>query len=959
METEFEKEIKNRFPGDIFFDSIHRKIYSIDASIYEIEPLGIFQPQSIEDISQALTIASKYRIPVTARGAATGLTGGCLGRGLILDCSRYLHHIESINFHEKFAICQPGVIQDHLNKILAIRNFRLGPDTSTGDRATLGGMVANNAAGARSLFYGKMVDHLLSVKLILASGESIDFGPVDEDTLKQKLTLPTTEGHIYREVCRIRDHYKDEIKARFPKLPRRVSGYNLDELLKPGPLNLCKLIAGSEGTLGVITQIKVNILEMPKLLGQNLIFFQSLKESLQAIEPILEHCPLSLELIDSKIITSGSESPSMRGKLDWLRGSPKALLVAEFQASSLDELEAKFEEFERTLKQKKIGYEFSRITDPKLMSQVWNLRKSGLGLLMSKRDYSRAIAFIEDLSIDPKKLPDFMDRFLAYLKTIGKEAGIYGHVGAGCMHIRPYMDLRDPSELALMKKIMEDVSNLVLEYQGALSGEHGDGIVRSWLNKKMYGSKIDQAFKELKSAFDPHHLMNPGKIVDGLPFLEGLRLSPTTTISKVDTFLDFSPEGGFELAVDLCNGNGLCRKTEGLMCPSFQATADEYDSTRARAQALRTMIHSPSPLNKFTEKSLYDVLDLCLQCKGCKTECPSQVDMAKMKTEFLYQYQKVHGISLRNLLFGHLSYLFSKGAKVPRLTNFILSNPLSKILLKAIGITPHRSLPKLAKKRFSELVHIKKKKEGMKVILLNDTFTEFLSPEIGIAATHVLQELGYEVIVPHWVCCGKPLLSKGLLVDAKKQALKMIHHLLPYAKEGIPIVGLEPSCIFTIIDDYPSLVPEENIKILLEHTISFDEFIHRQSINGKLPLNFKDCKTYTFYHLHCYQKSLLGSVATEALLMSIPKCEPTEIKSGCCGMAGSFGYEKEHYEISMKIGNLTLFPTINHTIDSAKIISNGFSCRSQIYQGTGRKAVHLAEFLADLLDLSRISSTDN
>lgn len=947
----FEKELKAAVKGDVFFDSMHRQIYSVDASIYEIEPIGILQPNSKEDIIHAINICSRYDIPLIARGAATGITGGCLGKGLIIDHSRYLNNIETINFHEKFAICQPGVVQDVLNNVLSIRNFRLGPDTSTGDRATLGGMMANNAAGARSLFYGKMVDHVIGIELILSTGETIYFQEVDEETLKQKLSLQTTEGHIYREVCRIRDVYAQEIKERFPSLPRRVSGYNLDELIKPGPLNICKLITGSEGTLGIASQIKVNIMDMPQILGQCIVFFHSIKESFQSIQAILEHQPLSLEMIDDRIINRGRESPSMRGKLDWLIGSPQAILMVEFQAKSLQEIENKLHQLQESLKRNNIGYESICFTDPTKMNHVWNLRKSGLGLLMSKRDYSRAIAFIEDVSIDPKKLPAFMDKFMGYLKKIDKEAGIYGHVGAGCMHIRPYINLRNPSELSLMQKMMADISDLILEYHGSLSGEHGDGIVRSWLNKKMFGEKINQAFKKLKAAFDPKNLMNPGKIVEGKPFLENLRLSPSTPISNIKTFLDFTPEGGFELAVDLCNGNGLCRKAETVMCPSFQATDNEYDSTRARAQALRNMIHSPNPTEKFTEKALYDVLDLCIQCKGCKTECPSQVDMAKMKTEFLYHYHKKNGLSLRTRLFAHLADLFATGSKFPKLTNSLLSNGFSKILLNFLGITSKRPFPTLAKKSFSTLMKSKEQKKNhhKKVVLFNDTFTEFISPQIGLSAVKVLQELGYDVIIPPWTCCGRPLLSKGMLEEAKTQALKILHLLLPYAIEGLPIIGLEPSCILTIIDDFPSLLSQEKIQTLHDKAITFDEFISKHTTNGQLPLNFKHKQAYAIYHIHCYQKSLIGSRPTENVLNNIPRCDATEIKSGCCGMAGAFGYEKEHYDISMKIGGLRLFPAIKHTLLATKIISNGFSCRSQIHQGTEKEAVHLAEFLANLL----------
>lgn len=876
MSSAFEKDLKNAVSGEVYFDTIRRQIYSVDASIYEIEPLAILLPKSKEDIISAVKVAAKHHVPVIARGAATGITGGCLGRGLIIDHSCYLKQIESVNFHHQFAICQPGVVQDNLNKILSVRNFRLGPDTSTGDRATLGGMMANNSAGARSLYYGKMVDHVIGIELILASGEKIYFEEVDDKALQQKLSLQNSEGHIYREVCRIREQYREEILRHFPRIPRRVSGYNLDELIKPGPLNICKLITGSEGTLGIATQIKVNIVQRPQLQGLCILFFSSMHSAMQAIGTIMEFKPLSLEMIDDQIIERGRESPSMRGKLDWLKGSPKTMLVAEFQAPNIHDLQERLHGFISDMQNRSIGYDQTSMIQPAQMEQVWSLRKAGLGLLLSKRSYSRAIAFIEDLSIDPTGLPAFMDKFQAYLKSLGKEAGIYGHAGSGCMHVRPYIDLRDPKELSLMKKMMEDVSDMVLEHHGALSGEHGDGIVRSWLNKKMFGEKIYQAFKELKAAFDPHHLMNPGKIVDGREFLDHLRLSPETPISSVTTFLDFSKEGGFELAVDLCNGNGLCRKSEGTMCPSFQATDNEYDSTRARAQALRDMIHNPS-VEKFTEKAIYDVLDLCLQCKGCKTECPSQVDMAKMKTEFLYHYQKKHGISLRNRLFGHLSTLFSMGSKFPRFSNFMLANAFSKWFMDCLGISSKRTLPKFSKQRFSSQTKKSHTAKSKKVLLFNDTFTEFISPEIGLSAVNVLEKLGYEVIIPPWKCCGRPLLSKGMLLEARSQAEALVKMLLPYAHENIPIIGLEPSCILTIMDDYSSLLPKEDLKPLLAMTTTFDGFISKHITDGKLPITFNLSKKDIKYHMHCYQKSLIGNKPIESIFKAIPNCDAIEI----------------------------------------------------------------------------------
>ena len=906
------KDLSANLAGDVRFDTVSRKVYSVDASIYEVEPIAIVLPKTKHDLISAVQIAKEHRIPVIARGAATGIAGGCIGSGLIIDTSKYLNRILEINYEEEYAICEPGVVQDRLNEPLAEKGYRLGPDTSTGNRATIGGMMANNAAGARSLLYGKMVDHVLAVELVLASGEVLNFHEVDE---KQKWPLKNREGYIYREIHRIRKEYRNEIANRFPHIPRRVSGYNLDELIKPQPLNVCKLITGSEGTLGIATEIKLKISKVPPRTGICVIHFHDMIEAMRTIETLLTYEPIAIEMIDDKIIESGRRSPTMLDKLDWLEGNPQTVFAVEMEVEKLKNI------------QKNIGYAQVVLTDPKKISHVWSVRKAGLGLLLSKRSYSRAIAFIEDITVAPENLASFMKNFQSYLKSIGKEAGIYGHVGSGCMHIRPYIDMRCQDELQLMEKIMLDTAELLLNHGGALSGEHGDGYTRSWLNRKMFGEKLYQAFVELKAAFDPENRMNPGKIVHAPPLLQNLRKAPKI---KVDTFLDFSREGGFELSADLCNGNAMCRKEETLMCPSFHATRDEYDTTRARAQTLRSVVQGKIPLD---DPAVLDVLDLCLECKGCKTECPSQVDMAKMKAEILYQYQQIHGYSFRNRLFGHIGSLYRLTAPLSRLVNPIQKTKLFKYFQSTIGISPKRTLPELAPQRFSSWFQ-QQKHRSKQVVLFIDTFTEFNAPEIGKAAVKLLNSMGYEVICPKWHCCGRPFLSKGMLKQARAQAEKVVEMLSPY--KDIPIIGLEPSCILTVKDDFRDLVGQ-NLSVT-----TLDEFLYEHLDE----LTFTHRKKTVKVHGHCHQKALVGTTPTLNVLKAVPGFHVSEIPSGCCGMAGSFGYEKEHYDISMKIGELHLFPEIRNSPSNTLIVASGFSCRNQIAHGTQRKALHLAEILA-------------
>lgn len=947
-----QEELLKHIEGEVHFDSMTRCVYSVDASIFEVNPLAIVIPKNKEDLIKAVKIAYAHHIPITVRGAATGITGGCLGKGLIIDTSKYLNHILSIDVENKRVICEPGVVQDDLNAALAPYGYRLGPDTSTGNRATLGGMLGNNAAGARSLRFGRMIDHVQEVELLLANGQLIHFGPISKAEWMKRKELDTVEGHIYQTVWDIKENYISEIQKHFPNIPRRVSGYNLDELIKDESINLSKLIVGSGGTLGIVTSMTLDIVPKIKASGICLLHFDDIIKGMQNIREILNFNPMALEIIDDQIIELGRASPSLRGQLEWLQGNPKAILIIEFDGENDTEVKNTLQQFSREMQAKNIGYAPTILLELSAISKVWALRKSGLGVLLSKRTYSRAIAFIEDFSVSPYRLADFMKEFVAYLESKGKKAGIYGHVGSGCMHVRPYVDLRQPEEIELMHQIMIDVADLLLKYGGALSGEHGDGLIRSWLLPRMFGERIMQAFKELKDAFDPIHLMNPGKVVNATPPLKELRLSPEVSTKIPEVFLNFSKEGGFALAVDLCNGNGQCRKKEGVMCPSFQVTKDEFHSTRARAQALRSIIHGRLPMKDFTSKNMYEVMDLCISCKGCKTECPSQVDMAKMKSEFLYHYQEKHGYSFRNRLFGNIGLLNKWASPFASLFNKLSRSPLSKKILNYFDIATERTLPALAKQKFSKWLkgYRQVTEKAKQVVLFNDTFNEFNEPEIGQAATKVLNALGFEVIVPKWNCCGRPAFSKGLLKQAHKKAKRVIETLLPYASKGLPIIGLEPSCILMIKDDYLGLFREEDsllskAKIVSSHCLTFDEFIANLQKEGHFNLQFKNQEQIVKVHGHCHQKALIGMKPTMDVLKAIPGFIASEIQSGCCGMAGSFGYEKEHYKISMDIGGLCLFPAVEKSSDNALIVANGTSCRHQIKDGVRRRALHLAEVI--------------
>ncbi|MBB65030.1 MAG: oxidoreductase [Waddliaceae bacterium] len=944
------RDLKNHLEGDVYSDQISRQIYSVDASIYQIEPLVIVLPKTKDDIITTSIIAKKHQVPLIGRGAGTGLAGGCIGKGIILDCSKYLNKILEINFEKGYALCEPGVVQDQLNQALAPHGYRLGPDTSTGNRATIGGMVGNNSSGAHSLRYGRTSEHCKSVEMVLYGGDVLSFSSLGPKGWEKKCQDPYVEGDIYRNLSRIRDKYAEEIRTRFPKLRRRASGYNLDELLREKDINLARLIAGSEGTLGIITEAKLKISHKPAYTGICVLEFKDRIEPFRYTEYFLDFQPFALEVIDEQPIQLAQLAPSMKGQMNWLKGNPSSLVIVELDAESKEELVEKVEHFTNEVSKREIGYAQTALTNSKDISQVWAFRKAGLGLIMSRRTQSRAIAFVEDIAVAPTQLESFMTQFLQYLNKQKKEAGFYGHMGEGCVHVRPYMDMRDPKDIELIKTIMLDVADIVLAHDGVLSGEHGDGLIRSWTHPKMFGERLYTCFQEIKATFDPEGQMNPGKLVDSPPVTENLRDTPDTKVWEPQTFLDFSEEGGLEFASGMCNGNGQCRQRSNLMCPSFQAFGNERHSTRARTQALRSIFQGKLDAKSFSSQELHEVLDYCLECKGCKKECPSQVDMAKMKSEFLYHYQKEHGISLRTRLFAYVDQFSRLASLTPSLSNWASSSLPAKWLLKKIGIPSKRQLPPFAQKRFSQ--HRKTQKHSQKkLVLLIDTFTEFNYPEIGLDAMNIFHAMGYEVLLPQYQCCGRPAISKGLLPYAKKKASKLVETLLPYAKQGLPIVGLEPSCILTLRDEYKALLPSEDTRLVASMCFSLDEFLDQHREDTFSHIKWKNDQSYRVrIHGHCHQKALVGMDPSLRVLKSIPGFQVKEIPSGCCGMAGSFGYEEEHYKMSIAIAKQRLVPGIQKCSENTLIIASGLSCRSQIEHTTKREALHLAEAIARQID---------
>lgn len=936
---EVKKTLKKNLSGDVRSDPISQQIYSTDASIYQIPPQLIVLPRSVDDILFTVECAKKADLPIHPRGAGTGIAGGCLGSGIVIDTSRYMNRILSVNWDRSIAVCEPGVVQDDLNAHLAPRGLRLGPNTSTGNRATIGGMIGNNSGGSHSLAYGQMADCVQEVEIVTAQGEVVTFKPLNQESWHHQRQLPGTVGRVHRCLYDIREQHKQAIKELFPQLDRQVSGYNLHRLLTPFPFNPCQIITGSEGTLGIVTKATVALAKKPNFSGLVIIPTETLEKAFSLVPEILKKKPDALECIDHNIIDAGRESPVFTDHIHWLdTPTPKALLIAEFSEHTNEAVCDKLADVAKAF----YKYQAKAITDLEMVNAIWTLRKAGLGLLLSKRSYTRALAFIEDLAVPIASLRPAMKELLCYLDSIGKKAGIYGHIGVGSLHIRPFCNTRDPKDLQLMQEMMLRVAEIVHRFQGTLSVEHGDGLLRSWLNEQMFGKEMMGLMKQIKDVFDPDHLLNPQKVISGPPFTENLRSDPKTEHKSISTFLDWEKQGGFDLSVDLCNGNGQCRKKQGVMCPSFQATRDEWQSTRARANALAAAIKkkgpAKNPLIDFTSKDLYQVLDLCLQCKGCKTECPSQVDMAKMKAEFLYHYHKKNGRSLRDYLFGFMPDIISVTATFPSMSNAL--QRLSKPLLHRLQIAPQRPLPQLAPYSFWNWWKKRKSPQRDKqCILLLDTFTNFYSPHIGKAAVKVLEAMGWQVLISPYRCCGRTLLSKGFLPQAKQKALSLCNQLknTPF----LPVIGLEPSCTLTIRDDYPSLCP--STEKTSERVMLLQEFVARYG---------KDCftksaeKALCKVHGHCYEKSVSGMKSTQAALDLIPGLQTEIIDSGCCGMAGAFGYEKEHYVFSLRVGETTLFSHLREIKPHTIVLANGTSCREQITHTVGLHPQHLAEVLA-------------
>jgi FAD/FMN-containing dehydrogenase/Fe-S oxidoreductase len=935
--------LDGRLEGYLRTDEASRALWSTDASIYLRKPIGVVVARSEEDVKLALAAARELGLPITPRGTGTSLAGQATAPGLALDVSE-MQRVVNLDLNGRSCSVEPGTIQGELNALVEPHGLVFGADTSTSDVATLGGMVGNNSAGMRSILYGTTADQVLSLRCVLADGETVELRSLPRQEAKRRARHADAEARLLRGALGIGERYADEIKRRFPRMIRRVSGYGLDALIDPEIFDLTRLVCGSEGTLAVVTRAEFRLAELPPQRALSSLEFDSLDAAARATVELLKLDPSALELLDDVAISRARASTAYAGSTRFVHGNPKALLLVEWSGTE-EELDARFAGLEEIADGVGALHATPLRAKDEMQATV-KLRKSILPLLLGTTEREKPVAFVEDAAVPPERLEEFIGRFEEIVEKNGTWACFYGHASVGCLHVRPALDTSSPAGSARMRRIAEEVTDLVVDCGGSLSGEHGDGLARSEFLEKMYGPEILRAFSEVKELFDPQGILNPGVIVDPPPMDRQLRIGPGRRRLSINTSLDFSNQGNLAAAVELCNGSGFCRKkTGGTMCPSYMVTLDEKDTTRARANMLRCVIDGTLPPEELTGERMREIMDLCVGCKACKSECPSQVDVASMKTEVLSQMGKTNGFSARQKAAGHIRKQLALASHSPSLYNAASGTRLARRMAALAGLDPRRSLPKVTRKTFSRRFPSLPQGVGpAEVALFNDTWNEYQRPEIGVGAVRLFAASGARIHLPRVVCCGRPMLSEGLVDEARKNARRNLDLLYPLVERGVPLVGLEPSCILTIRDDYGKLLPDnERVERLAGATRLFEEAL--LALEPELPLHEG---SPVLLHGHCHQKALVGTGPTEKALSLASGADVEVVDSGCCGMAGLFGYESGHYEVSMKMGERRLFPAVRGAEDRV-VVAPGTSCREQISAGTNRRALHPAEYLAALL----------
>ncbi len=970
------KKLQQNFDGEIFTDNLHKNLFATDASVYRKIPQAVAFPKNDNDIIKLVHFAKDNKTSLIPRTAGTSLAGQCVGEGIIMDVSKHFTKILHLDLENKTVTVQPGVIRDELNEYLKPHNLFFGPNTSTSNRCMIGGMVGNNSSGTTSIKYGVTRDKVLKLKTILSNGDEAIFEELAAEEFNNKLNLKSLEGAIYTLLYTklSSEEIKNEIINQFPKpgIHRRNTGYAIDTLLHSEifsenneKINVCKLLCGSEGTLAITTEITLQLDALPPdFTAMIAAHYKTLENSLNDVLIAMKHELYSCELMDDVILDCTKNNKLYAHYRNFVKGDPKAILLLEVKAYSEDELIKSTDKLIEALNLSKLSYNLVTLRGEEIEMAI-ELRKAGLGLLGNMVGDNKAVACIEDTAVALEDLPAYIKEFSALMASYKQKAVYYAHAGAGELHLRPILNLKEQKDVEFFRKITTDVALLVKKYKGSFSGEHGDGIVRAEFLPMLIGEKNYQLLKEIKSVFDPQNIFNPNKIVDAFKMDESLRYEVNRAELPIKTILDFSDSQGILRLAEKCNGSGDCRKTAksaGAMCPSYHATRNEKDTTRGRANILREVLTNNEAKNKFDSTELKEVFDLCISCKACATECPSNVDIATAKAEFLYQYNKSNKVSFANKLFGKSSYYNKKASNFPRLSNFLFSNKITSEFIKKVGgIALERSLPKISINSFSKIFQVSEnniikvsnldKTKIKNIFLFVDEFSNYLDAEIANDCVILLSNLGYSIEIITHLDSARALISKGFLEEAKAEIDKNIQYLKDKVSDEIPLIGIEPSAILGFRDEYLRLATDGDAATnISKNTFLIEEFLANEMKLGNIQQNqFTSEEKHIKIHNHCHQKSLSNQKVTFDILNFPPNYHPKIIASGCCGMAGSFGYEKEHYKISMQIGELKLFPAVRKAENKTIIAANGTSCRHQIKDGTGRIALHPITILKNAL----------
>ena len=947
---DFERELKSLVKGTVSFNEVTRGIYATDASIYQLMPVAVVEPRDEDDVRAAVKTAAKHRVSILPRGGGTSLNGQGCGHAMILDFTRYMNRILELNADEKWVRVQPGIVLDVLNAQLSEYGLQFAPDPATSSRATIGGMMGNNSAGTKSLLFGMTRDHVLKGKVMLSDGTVLQLGELSPEAYAERAgDKDSREGKIYSGFKKIMEVNRNAIEKAYPKVMRRVQGYNLDLFKDTDHWNLMKLIIGSEGTLGVFLESTLKLVPTPKSKVLCTIHFSDLLEGIRTVSLILGYAPSAVEIMDDDIVIRARENLSIRPLTQFIEGDPKAILIVEFFGESKEEALQKAERMVKALKKQMLGYAWPIITGPAEQAKVWAVRKNGLGLMLGMKSERKPLPIVEDGCVPIEVLPEYIDKMLKFCKKRGIPVAMYAHASVGVIHVRPALSLKSQEDIGHMKAIAEYACSLIKGYGGSLSGEHGDGRVRSPFLERFFGKEVYDLFREVKKLFDPMGLMNPGIIVDPNPIDQDLRYGVNYSTPDLSTLYHYREDGSFAAAVEMCTGVGDCRqRLGGTMCPSYRVTLDEVRSTRGFANALRLAMTGQLGDGGMLGRRLYEVMDSCISCKACKSECPSNVDLAKLKAEFLQFYNDAHGASKSaQYMVRYMDRASGSSGPMASLKNSVLRSwPGRKLLEQFKGIDARRKLPQLSAGSMASWFADRSGtgKATKKVVLFDDTYMNSFEPNIGMSAVELLESCGYEVTLAQAGCCQRHRISRGFLREAKARGERTLRNLDAYIQQGLRIVVCEPGCCSALVDDLPDLIDDEELgNRIKENVMMIDSFLTREYREGNIDAEFISPHSSVLIQGHCHQKALFGITSMKYLLDLVQGIDTVELDAGCCGMGDLYGYEKDHYEYSMQIGEDRLFPLIRSMVDGTVIVACGFDCRTQITDGTGVKPMHWVE----------------